>query len=972
MYFSHRIGAVNAASICIVTMNKNYILLVLLFISFGIFAQNTATIKGTVNDKKDQSELIGVTILLKGTSFGTATDASGMFVLKGIKPGEYTLELTYIGYKKIIQTGIRLKAGETLVLNTFQMQEASANIDEVVVLGKKPLIDIEKGQSVNSISQENIELAPARQLQKIINTQPGVIQSPAGVSIRGSRTYETGTYIDGVSVTDPMAGTGFGLDIGANAIGEIEITTGGIGAEIGDATAGVVSARTKTAGNKFDLGINYKRDNFGFNKDWISNWNSQLIELNMGTPLFKEKLGSRLKLNISARASFTDEFYRNPANQISSSLLEEHNFKSPNWTPYQDNRWSGTFKISYDFKKGKILTATVLRSITVNQDVNMLRIFGNDAPFQPGFQYNFSQQMDNANSFTHESYLQMVNFKHSINRRLSYNATASRLLVQLRADANGREWRPKNVDQIFDAASINEFPVGVFPKTAMDSVVFMNPPSGFINNNGIASLWHHHYLEEYVAKATGNYFSKNSLNKLTFGFELKFQEMLWIDIVRPWIGAPIQLADGTYSQTFRLGQQSDIWQVSPRRGGFFVTDQIKYKGLVASIGGRFEYWAPGKYIDDAVANPSTPILEEVRQDYLKNTVKLGNLRYKFRFLPKINATFPIADNKMLFFNYGHTTILPHPSFIYPGLNPYYQDRSTLSRVGNPNLNPEVDISYELGLKFQITSNDALSFAAYFKDKYDFVTTTSVIIKDVTGREVSRTMRINSDYARTRGIELNYIKRIKNWYQGQASFTYMVSTGQSASANEALKSILATGAVEDTKEYYLPWDVPFDFKTNHIFKIDKKGGLFGRPWLNNMSFYFETVWRSGVRYTPYIFSNNDPNTGRPIYVENTDPNARWSKIGTSWFWADFTISKWWKVKSNTIGLNLQITNLFNNKNASIINPVTGRAYATGDNVPDTWVDPRYVDPRLGTTGPPPSNPARFLEQRHIMVGMNVKF
>jgi outer membrane receptor protein involved in Fe transport len=528
------------------------------------------------------------------------------------------------------------------------------------------------------------------------------------------------------------------------------------------------------------------------------------------------------------------------------------------------------------------------------------------------------------------------------------------------------------VDQIFDAASINEFPVGVFPKTAMDSVVFMNPPSGFINNNGIASLWHHHYLEEYVAKATGNYFSKNSLNKLTFGFELKFQEMLWIDIVRPWIGAPIQLADGTYSQTFRLGQQSDIWQVSPRRGGFFVTDQIKYKGLVASIGGRFEYWAPGKYIDDAVANPNSPILDAVRNDYLESSVKLGNLRYKFRFLPKINATFPIAENKMLYFNYGHTTILPHPSFIYPGLNPYYQDRSTLSRVGNPNLNPEVDISYELGLKFQITSNDALSFAAYFKDKYDFVTTTSVIIKDVTGREVSRTMRINSDYARTRGIELNYIKRIKNWYQGQASFTYMVSTGQSASANEALKSILATGAVEDTKEYYLPWDVPFDFKTNHIFKIDKKGGLFGRPWLNNMSFYFETVWRSGVRYTPYVFSNNDPNTGRPIFVENTDPNARWSKIGTSWFWADFTISKWWKVKSNTIGLNLQITNLFNNKNASIINPVTGRAYATGDNVPDTWVDPRYVDPRLGTTGPPPSNPARFLEQRHIMVGMNVKF
>lgn len=935
-------------------------------------AQITASIMGKVIDKKDQSELIGVTVLIKGTSFGTTTDVNGKFTIKGIKPGEYAVEVSYIGYKKILQTGIRLKAGENRDLGTFQLSEATANIDEVVILGKKPLIDIEKGQSLNTISQENIELAPARQLQKIINTQPGVIQSPAGVSIRGSRTYETGTYIDGVSVTDPMAGTGFGLDIGANAIGEIEITTGGVGAEIGDATAGVVSTRTRTAGSKLDFGVSYKRDNFGFNKDWVSTWNSQVLEFNLGTPLFKEKLGGRLKLNTSFRAAFTDEFYRNPANQIQSSLIKEQGLNPTAWTPFQDNRWSGLFKLSYDFKKGKMLTATMLRSLSVNQDINMLRIFGNDVPFQPGYQYNFSQQMDNANTFTHEAFMQMLNFKHSVNKRLSYNATVSRFLVQLRADANGREWRPMNVDQVFDPASINQYPVEIFPPTAGDSVVFVNTPSGFFNNNGIATLWHHHYLEEYVAKATGNYFSKNSLNKLTFGFEMKFQEMLWIDIVRPWIGAPIQLADGTYSQTFRLGQQSDVWQVSPRRGGFFVTDQIKYKGLIASIGGRFEYWAPGKYVDDAVEDPRAPILDAVRDDYLNSTVKIGNLRYKFRFLPKINATFPIAENKMLYFNYGHTTILPHPSFIYPGLNPNYQDRSTLSRVGNPNLNPEVDISYEIGLKSNLGSNDALTIAAFFKDKYDFVTTTSVIIKDVTGREVTRTIRINSDYARTRGLEVNYIKRIKNWYQGQAAITYMVSTGQSASANEALKDILATGTVEDTKEYYLPWDVPLDFKTNHVFRIEQKNGLFNLPWLNNMSFYFETVWRTGVRYTPYIFDRNDPATGRPIYVENPDPDARWSKIGTPWFWADFTFSKYWKIKRSTLGFNIQITNLFNNKNAAIINPVTGRAYQYGDNVPDTWVDPRYVDPRLGVNGPPPTNPARFLEQRHIMVGLSYKF
>lgn len=945
---------------------KRFIVLLNLILatSYGLLAQ-TATISGTVKDKKDNSELIGVNVLIKGTSLGAVTDVNGKFIIKNVKPGDYTIEVTYIGYAKVLLTGIKVKAGDNKELQ-IELLPSSVTIDQdVVIVGKKPLIDIEKASSSNNISQENIEMAPARQLQKIINTQPGIIQSPAGVSIRGGRTYETGVYIDGVKVTDPLSGTGFGLDIGANAIGDIEITTGGIGADVGDATAGVINTKTRTGGDRLEINANYKRDNFGFNENWRSCWNSQVAELNLNGPLFKKKLENRLKFSVAMRAAFTDEFYKNPANQLNSSLYEGKSL-----VPYQDNRWSAFMKLNYTFKGGKMITFTQLRSISVNQDVNMLRIFGNDVPYQPGFQYLFSRQMDNANTYTHDAYMTSMDWKQSVSKRFSYTVTGSRFFVRLRADANGRPWRPENVDAVFDPASMTLFPATYF--NPGDSVAYVNNPSGFYNNGGIATLWHDHYFEEYMVKAQGNLFSKNSLNKLNFGVELKMQEMQWVDIVRPWVGAPIPLADGTKSQTFRLGQQSDIWKVKPQRGGFWVTDQIKYKGLIASIGGRLEYWAPGKFVDDAIKDSRSPIRDEIRESYQNNSVEIGGLRYKFRFLPKISASFPIKENQVLFFNYTHNTILPHPSFIYPGLNPLYQDRSTIANVGNPDLNPEVDISYEIGLKTQITSNDALTLTAFWKDKYDFITTTSLLIRDVTGREVARTIRINSDYARSRGIELGYIRRIGNWYTGQASFTYMVTTGQSASANEKIKDLLANGSVEDTREYYLPWDVPVDFKTNHVFKIDRKEGLFGKKWLNKMSFYFETVLRSGVRYTPYIFDRNDPNTGRPIYVVNNDPNARWSEVGEYWFWSDFTFTKWWNFGRLQLSYNLQITNLFDNKNASIVNPVTGKAYENGQNVPDTWVDPRYNDPRLGVQGPPPANPARYLEQRHIMTGVAIRF
>lgn len=956
---------------CRVFYNYNMRFLIVFILVFLtpilVFSQNTGTISGKVVDAKRNETLIGVTIVVKGANYATQTNSDGIFNLKNIKAGEYNIEIKYLGFKTVLKTEVKVIAGKITNIGTIEMVVASTNMDEVVIIGKKPLIDVDKPQTINTISQDNIDLAPSRQLQQIVNTQPGVVQSPAGVNIRGGRTYETGTYIDGVNVTDPLAGTGFGLDIGSNAISEIEITTGGIGAEVGDATAGVISTKTKRGGDKFEVNASYKRDDFGFNKNSRANWNSQVTEINLSGPFLKKTLKNKVKFSLALRNSFSDEFYKNPANQVVSSL-----YSNTNWTPFQDNRWSAFLKVNYDLKNNKKFTFSLLRSITVNQDVNLLRIFGNDVPFQPGFQYNFSKQMDNANTFTHDAYMQVINYKQSVNKRFSYDVTASRFFVQLRADANGRDWRPANVDQEFDANSINLFPTTVFIPTSGKDVRFVQLADGFFNNNGIASLWHHHYLEEYVLKSQGNVYSKNSLNKLSFGFELKFQEMLWIDIVRPWIGAPIKLSDGSQSQSFRLGQQSDVWKVNPQRGGFYITDQIKYKGLVASIGGRFEYWAPGRYIDDAVADNRSPIRDEIREDYLAFTTNIGGLNYKFRFLPKISASFPIAENKMLYFNYGHTTILPHPSFIYPGLNPLYQDRSTAAAVGNPNLNPEVDISYEIGLRSQLTNNDALTISAFWKDKYDFVTTASVIVKDITGREITRTIRINSDFARSRGLEVGYIKRIGTWYQGQVSLAYMVTTGQSASANEKLKELLASGAIEDTKEYYLPWDVPLDFKSNHIFKIMRKKGLFNKKWLNNMSFYFETVTRSGIRYTPSIFARNDLQTGRPIYVSDPNPDARWSKIGEYWFWADFTFTKYVKIKKLNLSYNIQITNIFDNQNSAIVNPVTGAAFQNGDNVPENWTDPRFIDPRLGNGGPPPSNPARFLQQRHIMLGFSLKF
>ena len=148
----------------------------------------------------------------------------------------------------------------------------------------------------------------------------------------------------------------------------------------------------------------------------------------------------------------------------------------------------------------------------------------------------------------------------------------------------------------------------------------------------------------------------------------------------------------------------------------------------------------------------------------------------------------------------------------------------MANLGNPDINPEVDISYELGLKSQLTSNDAFNVAAFWKDKYDFITTISLPVKDVTGRDVYRTLHINSDYARIRGLEVAYIKRIKKWFEGQVSVSYTVATGQSSSSSDAIQDIINNGNRQAVKETPLAWDSPWDIKAYTLFTKNSKQGF----------------------------------------------------------------------------------------------------------------------------------------------------
>jgi len=927
--------------------------IILLLGVFGLgFAQSRGTIKGRVVDMTNKEPLPGVNVVVKGTYKGAATDVDGGFIIPGLSPGQYTLEFSMIGYKVVQQTGVRVRAGQVTELEVAMEPTVLALGQEIKVVGERPLFNIEETASLRSISSDEIRAAVVENIRDIVSTQVGVVAMDNAIHIRGGRAYEHAFLVDGVSVQDPLAGTGFGLHLSSNMIEEVEIITGGINAEYGQAMSGVINVKTKEGGTHYRGYLSYKRDHFGkLNADSPHNFMTDILEVSlMGPEPLTSYLLPALGLKFPGRLSFfangymfiSNDYTRRAAKQLYSST-----FYGTRFAPRENNQWMGTFKLTWRPNPRDKFNLNLIGSAIINQNTQSLQTRLEYVPPNPGYPYKFQKNLDNFNTFTHLSNTVQLHWTHTLNPKSFFELRLSRFFANLRSDWQGKHWR-----EYMEPKDIVTLPLEYFFNED-SSAILVIPGDGFYDY-GNSYTWHDHYVEEYTLR--WDFTSHpNPRHKIKLGVEATYQAMQLIDIYAPWFG--------------EFGLNNDIYRVYPNFGAFYIQDNIHFSGMIANLGLRFDYWFPGKYVEDAIKDPEIETISETtRRKFYEDTYEFLGRRWKGRISPRIGISHPISDNQMLFFSYGHFNKRPKPQFIYAKLGKV-SAKSSFQKFGNPNLNPETTVAYELGLKQKFTENDVFTLTAYYKDIFDYVTTVSF---KGWGRFARKTFitYLNLDYSRARGIEVEYRKRAGQFLTGVFSASYSIATGKSSSPDDAY--LVARGQLQEKsiKENYLVWDRPWQISATINLHVAKGKGprIFGwkipEDWNLNIRFFAE----SGRRYTPYIFIGY-LTTGRPEY--RIDIDNPYSKVADYWMWVDVNFEKYFRWSGLNITFFVEVLNLFDRRNSNIINPVTGRAYEYGDPTPITWNDPLYPDLQAPVE-PYPFNPARYLAPRNVRLGVAFEF
>ncbi|MCW9705483.1 TonB-dependent receptor [Aliifodinibius sp. 1BSP15-2V2] len=250
------------------TIFKILVVTVAFLIPKDVTAQSSASLSGFITDQQTGQVLPGATVQLKETNKGTASDSSGYFQLNNIRPGSYTLVVSYIGYQSVSKYNVIVNSGSNPDMN-ISLKPSVNELGKISVAADPYEQPPETPLSRRKLSRVEIASYPGgnNDIAKVVQSLPGVSGSVGGfrndVIIRGGAPSENVYYLDDIEIpvinhfaTQGSAGGPVGL-LNVSFFEGVNLSTSSFPANYDNVLSGVLQFNQRN-GNTRDFGANMR------------------------------------------------------------------------------------------------------------------------------------------------------------------------------------------------------------------------------------------------------------------------------------------------------------------------------------------------------------------------------------------------------------------------------------------------------------------------------------------------------------------------------------------------------------------------------------------------------------------------------------------------------------------------------------------------------------------------------------------
>jgi len=862
-------------------------LLLLALCGSSALAQDRGSISGKVSDRRSGHAIAFASITVAEAKRGVLTDSEGQFLLSGLAVGTYEVRVQFLGYRAEARTGVVVTAGRTTTVNFPLEDVVVAQVKEVEVTAERRLVEVKQGATIRSVNASEIRNLPVQTIGDVLQRQAGISTDADQIHIRGGRADETIFVINGVTNRDLVTGQSTAGQINARSVAEVNVATGAYDVRYGNALSGVVEVRLKEGGDRFNAGLTLTSGSHGGRAFQAVIGGPDAV---VGTLFRLFRLPGLVSGLLDVSGSLYDTRFPSRSDRLRSGYQD--GFFGSRFTygdflsPSEDNRWALRYGLAWNPSNRDKWTFDYSKRIAIDQGFSRTFITARGDQGDPTYPWRWAHQIEHAPTIFEDNVQSSLSWRRSLGTTGFTELHFSRYFFAQRQDVMGRMWkdyRPPDDLSYFERGD---------PRR-----------NDYFYDTGDDNEWQDRRSTTYQFQ--GIYLQHFRRHEVEVGFDHQAQSVQYVTIQDPWVEDPNN-----------LGGSHDVWTVHPWVGNLFVRDRLDYEGFTGNIGIRADYWFLGREAENAIADPTNPNLTpETRGKFYQETRSLFGRRYKVKFSPRVIVAHPITQNSSFFFNYGQFTQNPSYRYVYSRLTSISSESFPL--LGNPNLNPQVSVNYELGGKHMFLPTAAANLTFFVKDTYDYPTATLFSGGEAAAGKVPKPVFVylNGHFARSRGFEIEVEKRRSNYWAGKITYTFQQTKGKSSDPNEQKVVQAGGGNAADTRlsETFVYWNRPHKLAVSFDVRFDKQAPW---AWLQHTGLNVYVSGSSGRAYTPQ----------NPLTDQAGEPN---SKNGPFQITTDVRLNRSVHLYSRRLDISLVGVNIFNNYLINRIDPVTGRGRVWGE-------------------------------------------